>query len=526
MKHQNISVTGSLNLNGVGVVTTTSLNAFTASSDTKVDALIAKTGSYATTGSNTFTAAQIVQGTLTAQTLVVQTVTSSVLFTTGSNIIGSSLSNVQQITGSVGITGSLSVNGTTTVNSSVTATSIISSGSASDRLIMTRTGVGTYHLSISGDDRFSIYDPSADAERISITSTGNLGIGTTNPATKLEVAGSVRAYVNSATTTELFAENSTVKVRLIAGTASSFISTTTNHPLIFETNNSERMRIKENGNVAIGTTVDIDHKLKVAGIVNSANGASNSVGGGAAFLLDGSATNGSSLTFLQQGVSKFSIWTYTGSAWGERMNVSSTGLVSINGTNNQERFRLNNTDSLSYLAFSEQNITMWRPNDSGAAFVLQTQANSGTWTGGGGGIEFRPLNTLRMTIGPTGNIGAPSGTNIFNASDIRLKQNISTTTYGLDTISLLNPVKFNWVNGFEPSEDGKDMLGFVAQEVQTVIPEAVESFGGDINVNGEVVENPLRVNEKFIIPVLVKAIQELKAENDSLKEILQRNNIV
>jgi hypothetical protein len=133
--------------------------------------------------------------------------------------------------------------------------------------------------------------------------------------------------------------------------------------------------------------------------------------------------------------------------------------------------------------------------------------------------------TVKMTITGAGSIGAPSGTNIYNASDIRLKQNVSTTTYGLNTISLLNPVKFNWVDGFESSEDGKDMLGFVAQEVQTIIPEAVESFGGDINLNSTIITNPLRVNEKFIIPVLVKAIQELKAENDTLKEILQRNNI-
>jgi hypothetical protein len=115
MKHQNISVTGSLNLNGVGVATTANLNAYTASSNSKVDALIAQTGSYATTGSNTFTGAQVVQGTLTAQTLVVQTVTSSVLFSTGSNKLGSSLSNVQELTGSVGITGSLAINGTTAV---------------------------------------------------------------------------------------------------------------------------------------------------------------------------------------------------------------------------------------------------------------------------------------------------------------------------------------------------------------------------------------------------------------------------
>ena len=119
----------------------------------------------------------------------------------------------------------------------------------------------------------------------------------------------------------------------------------------------------------------------------------------------------------------------------------------------------------------------------------------------------------RMRISTNGSIGAPNGTNIYNASDARLKKNISTTTYGLDTISALNPVKFNWVDGFEPTEDGKDMLGFIAQEVQTVIPEAIESFGGNsITIGDTTIDNPLRVNEKFIIPVLVKAIQELSAK--------------
>jgi hypothetical protein len=133
----------------------------------------------------------------------------------------------------------------------------------------------------------------------------------------------------------------------------------------------------------------------------------------------------------------------------------------------------------------------------------------------------------RMRISTNGSIGAPNGTNIYNASDIRLKQNVSTTTYGLDTITLLNPVKFNWINGFEPTEDGKDMLGFVAQEVQDIIPEAVESFGGNsLTIGDTIIDNPLRVNEKFIIPVLVKAIQELSDKNTKLEEILQRNNIV
>jgi hypothetical protein len=131
----------------------------------------------------------------------------------------------------------------------------------------------------------------------------------------------------------------------------------------------------------------------------------------------------------------------------------------------------------------------------------------------GSGASYR-----RMTIDSSGNIGAPSGTNIYNASDIRLKQNVATITDGLNKIMGLNPVKFNWINNFVEDENDKDMLGFVAQEVQNIIPEAVENFGGSSIIVGEtIVENPLRVNEKFIIPVLVKAIQELKATNDNLQ---------
>ena len=133
----------------------------------------------------------------------------------------------------------------------------------------------------------------------------------------------------------------------------------------------------------------------------------------------------------------------------------------------------------------------------------------GAGSGGNGYIEFRTNGSLRMTISSGGNIGAPSGTNIYNASDIRLKQNVTTIVDGLDKIMGLNPVKFNWINNFVESEEGKDMLGFVAQEVQEVIPEAVENFSGNsITIGETIVENPLRVNEKFIIPVLVKAIQE------------------
>jgi hypothetical protein len=86
------------------------LNAISASySVTASYVLNAISSSYAATASSAddFT----VRGTLTAQRIVVQTITSSTEYVTGSTIFGSLLSNTHQFTGSVGITGSLGING-------------------------------------------------------------------------------------------------------------------------------------------------------------------------------------------------------------------------------------------------------------------------------------------------------------------------------------------------------------------------------------------------------------------------------
>jgi hypothetical protein len=76
-------------------------------------AQVASFGIFATTGSNGFNGSQSITGSLTvtgqvvAQTLNVQQVTSSIVYSSGSNIFGNTLANTQQFTGSVSITGSL-----------------------------------------------------------------------------------------------------------------------------------------------------------------------------------------------------------------------------------------------------------------------------------------------------------------------------------------------------------------------------------------------------------------------------------
>jgi hypothetical protein len=80
-------------------------------------------------------------------------------------------------------------------------------------------------------------------------------------------------------------------------------------------------------------------------------------------------------------------------------------------------------------------------------------------------------------------------------SDEKFKYNIRPLNYGLETLLQLNPVNFQWIEGEE--ED----LGFIAQDVAEIIPEAVNT-----NWNSD-----LLFRYESLIPILTKAIQEQQA---------------
>ena len=114
-------------------------------------------GNYATTGSNVFLGAQTVcanitsTGTIIAQTINVQQVTSSIVYSSGSNIFGNQLTDTQQFTGSVLMTGSLHVIGNTCVTS-ICSPSFIG-GTVSGTTIYGSTVVCGATVSIGGADQ-------------------------------------------------------------------------------------------------------------------------------------------------------------------------------------------------------------------------------------------------------------------------------------------------------------------------------------------------------------------------------------
>jgi len=169
--------------------------------------------------------------------------------------------------------------------------------------------------------------------------------------------------------------------------------------------------------------------------------------------------------------------------------------------------------------------------DGGGTPTLELGSTSGQTIIGSNSYQSSPMNfksgmgigtlsggTTRFQINSNGNIGAPTGNNIYNASDERLKENMVELTDGLSKIEKLKPISFTWKEGWDVNLDGKKEYGFGAQTTEAVDEMLVEPFSlDDAELNGEIIEKPLRVNEKYIIPLLVKAIQELSAKVAALE---------
>lgn len=109
-----------------------------------------------------------------------------------------------------------------------------------------------------------------------------------------------------------------------------------------------------------------------------------------------------------------------------------------------------------------------------------------------------------------GNIGSNGSITQYNTtSDYRLKENIAPMTGALNKIQQLNPVTYTWKN------TGIESQGFIAHELQSVIPECVTGEKDAVDENGE--PKYQGIDTSFLVATLVKAIQELKAEVDELK---------
>ena len=314
--------------------------------------------------------------------------------------------------------------------------------------------------------------------RMTIDSSGNVAIGTSSPATRLDVLGSINngVRVSDGTTTGIFYASA-------EDTNSIAVGTTTNHPLILYTNNAPRMRITSSGNVGIGTSPT--YKLDVVSAGSPSQRIRNFDAGGTATLLLETANtfSGTCQTYVRA----------IGTAGSGVSQLAFGTAISAADTTATERMRIHSSGNL-LVGYTSSN----------GAYKLQVNSQ----------------------------IFATSAT--IATSDGNYKENVTPLDGALSLVSQLNPVQFDWkehpVHEFDRNQP---TIGFIAQEVQQVLAEQPylnsivksnecvlepEETDDEGNVVKEAVTEPfLGIAEGNMVALLTAAIKEQQATITALE---------
>jgi hypothetical protein len=369
-------------------------------------------------------------------------------------------------------------------------------------------------------------------QALTITNAGYVGVNTTAPNT------SYGATIQNPT---LYSSNalrlerggvSTQGLNIIAGGEnvtfnafntesgglnSSFVWTST----AFSTT-TERMRITSAGNVGIGTSA-AGMKLDVVGgsaLTGTAFGVIRATQDQTTYrgVVLGYDTSGQIGIIYPESAglaSSLAFWTYSGSAWGERMRITSGGDLGIGTTTFTYA-----TSGRTNLAIngSVSSLLEFKIADSASSYLYSSASSFEVNAVGARTLALITNATIRTSISSSGvvtitNLGsgavtATSGV-LSTTSDMTLKVEDGYIDNALEKISQLKPRYFYW-----KEESGLPtnirQLGFYAQEVNQALGE-------------EAANTPKNENDKWgiydrgIIAMLTKGIQELKAEIETLK---------
>jgi len=190
-----------------------------------------------------------------------------------------------------------------------------------------------------------------------------------------------------------------------------------------------------------------------------------------------------------------------------RFSVVGGGQFQTFYTNGSERARIDSSGNLlvgTTSSATNSGAGVKILNNGGDPFVAEVNAASTsavtTWN-----VYSTGAGAFRFYVGLNGTIYATS-TSISAISDQSLKENIRDLETGLTQVMALRPRRFDWKNG-----DGKDVAGFIAQEVEPVLPDLVY----DYKYTSDETKKSLKMGD--ILPTLVKAIQEQQQMIDELK---------
>lgn len=355
---------------------------------------------------------------------------------------------------------------------------VIGNSQDSTTISMTYLGVGAGALKMTsnGAMAFGVDNADGSTERMRIDSSGNVGIGTTTPNNILHISDT------GATTLVRVGNNAAYDAGIYFNTSTDWtIGTDTSNSNAFTIGNSSsvgtspKIVIQTGGNVGIGTA----SPLALLDVAVLSSGARRLLVNYADSLitLQGANTNANNETLRIAGDNLIFSTGTSGGTGTERMRITSGGEIQVGNA-------VGGSDSDTGTRISATNMR---------------QSTSGT-----GAHDFHDFyRGTEGSLARVGNIRTTGTTTSYNtSSDYRLKEDLQDFT-GLDMVSKIPVYDFKW------KTDESRSYGVMAHELQEVLPDAVSGEKDAEEMQG--------VDYSKIVPLLVKSIQELKAEIETLK---------
>ena len=208
---------------------------------------------------------------------------------------------------------------------------------------------------------------------------------------------------------------------------------------------------------------------------------------------------------------------YNGNQGGLDIRTSSNYIVLSDGDGNPNLIVDNNGRLISGTTSQLGQVTIENQSNNTGISVRQTSSSTNYSainiindyaTGGQTGLQIRFGDTSNSEVGSIRS--SVSSTSYNTSSDYRLKENVVELTGATTRLKQLEPKRFNFIADADTTVDG-----FLAHEVQAVVPEAIHGTKDEVDDDG----NPVYqgIDQSKLVPLLVATIKELEARITALE---------
>jgi len=413
---------------------------------------------------------------------------------------------------------------------------------------------GAPSVTFIGDTDTGLYSPSANnvaistngAGRLFVDSSGNVLLGrSTLPSAGWPVA--VHAGLTAASS------DNSVQTQLWGYDGVAGIGTYTNTDFQFRINNSERMRLDTSGRLGLGNSSPASPFHLGSSSISAGTGHYQQIETAGNTMFLGIGTDNSA-NINSNGILKFGAGSHT-----TRMTIDTSGQVGIGTTSPGRKLEISTAvdDGIEIIETSSGNAKRVRILNSSTGTIYNATAGVGSGTHQfqiDGGEALRIDGSKRLLVGTSTDSVATAGVHVYNntnggrinniktgsglydsianyhsgsyvggltysntatalvtSSDVRLKTNIQDSISAIGIVEQVRVVSHDWVN-----DDSSVRFGFVAQELNNVLPEAVR-----VGDDGDDIQQTWGVDYARLVPVLTKALQEAITRIETLEAKVQ-----